>query len=128
LHENLTSESRNRHTILHWFSQIVDAVNYVHTEFHIVHRDLKVIFIKITNYRCTKRKLAQPSNIFFALSGAVKVGDFGLATSSMMNDDEQSIETSLLPSKTRPHRMTDNVGTRLYMSPEQVLTPLFVVI
>lgn len=47
LHANVTCESRNRHTMLHWFEQIVDAVNYVHNEFHIIHRDLKVNLYKI---------------------------------------------------------------------------------
>lgn len=83
------------------FHQIVDAVDYVHYK-GLIHRDLK------------------PSNIFFSQDGQVKIGDFGLVTdmadipnmeSSKFNDE------MCIPSYARH---TQQVGTHLYMSPEQV--------
>ncbi|VDP12071.1 unnamed protein product [Soboliphyme baturini] len=56
-----------------------------------------------------------PTNIFFSLDDHVKIGDFGLATevfSSSSKDDELNCMKL-----SRWH--TKNVGTGLYMSPEQ---------
>ena len=61
--------------------------------------------------------ILQPSNIFFSLDGYVKVGDFGLVTAT----EEQcmdEVETDDL--RCGIHRHTDQVGTKMYMSPEQV--------
>ena len=61
----------------------------------------------------------QPSNIFFSLDGLVKVGDFGLVTAS----EEQCLdEVDINDRRCGIHRHTDQVGTKLYMSPEQVFT------
>ncbi|EPB80873.1 hypothetical protein ANCCEY_00075 [Ancylostoma ceylanicum] len=57
----------------------------------------------------------QPQNIFFASDQALKVGDLGLVTRCVPAED-QPIEKNA----TRFAVHTDNVGTRGYMSPEQV--------
>ncbi|CAG9759267.1 unnamed protein product [Ceutorhynchus assimilis] len=79
------------------FLQILDAVEYVHSK-NLIHRDLK------------------PSNIFFSLEGQIKVGDFGLA-----KDIENLYDLELTRRSTagsyKGH--TKDVGTTLYMSPEQ---------
>lgn len=61
----------------------------------------------------------QPSNIFFSLDGRVKIGDFGLVT-----DMSETLKTMTpcgdetgLPSCAKH---TQQVGTHLYMSPEQL--------
>lgn len=84
------------------FKQIVEAVEYVHLK-GLIHRDLK------------------PGNIFFSLDGKVKIGDFGLVTDML---DERKVQTPCgdetgLPSITCTQH-TAQVGTHLYMSPEQL--------
>ncbi|XP_030834518.1 eukaryotic translation initiation factor 2-alpha kinase 3-like [Strongylocentrotus purpuratus] len=98
--------SRDRVKQLHIFQQILAAVQYVHS-CGMIHRDLK------------------PSNIFFSADGTVKVGDFGLVTAvdtqletgESLDDDLSSIDLS--------KKHTSQVGTQLYMSPEQVLNTMF---
>ncbi|XP_067615937.1 eukaryotic translation initiation factor 2-alpha kinase isoform X2 [Eurosta solidaginis] len=82
------------------FYQIVDAVDYVHLK-GLIHRDLK------------------PSNIFFSQNGQIKVGDFGLVTdmSDIPNMVTKCGDDSGLPSCALH---TQQVGTHLYMSPEQL--------
>ena len=60
----------------------------------------------------------QPSNILFSLDGIVKVGDFGLVTDINRQTDccQQSTFSQV------PANHTADVGTQLYMSPEQVNT------
>ncbi|XP_059051884.1 eukaryotic translation initiation factor 2-alpha kinase [Achroia grisella] len=94
LRNNRTAETRGNIAIL--FRQIVSAVEYVHLD-GLIHRDLK------------------PSNIFFAPDGKVKIGDFGLVTD--MSDNSQDGEAPPFDAHTKH---THQVGTRLYMSPEQV--------
>lgn len=68
----------------------------------MIHRDLK------------------PSNIFFAPDGSVKIGDFGLVTAMaeeaymLANDGHRAGCSPILENH------TDQVGTQLYMSPEQI--------
>ncbi|XP_066152820.1 eukaryotic translation initiation factor 2-alpha kinase [Euwallacea fornicatus] len=83
--------------VLQIFLQILDAVEYVHL-LKLIHRDLK------------------PSNIFFSLDGQIKVGDFGL-----VKDIESAIDLdySRRPGSTSTKGHTKDVGTTLYMSPEQ---------
>ncbi|XP_066247464.1 eukaryotic translation initiation factor 2-alpha kinase [Euwallacea similis] len=83
--------------VLQIFLQILDAVEYVHL-LKLIHRDLK------------------PSNIFFSLDGQIKVGDFGL-----VKDIESAIDLdySRRPGSTSTKGHTKEVGTTLYMSPEQ---------
>lgn len=82
------------------FHQIVDAVDYVHYK-GLIHRDLK------------------PSNIFFSQDGQIKIGDFGLVTdmADIPNIITKCGDKSGLPSCARH---TQQVGTHLYMSPEQL--------
>ncbi|XP_036430646.1 interferon-induced, double-stranded RNA-activated protein kinase isoform X2 [Colossoma macropomum] len=77
-----------RQDALQIMKQVLEAVKYIHSK-HIIHRDLK------------------PANIMFGNEGAVKVGDFGLATAAEGDNDEGLLER------------TKRTGTRSYMSPEQ---------
>jgi translation initiation factor 2-alpha kinase 3 len=107
---------RNKLQVMKFFAEIVDAVEYVHSK-KLIHRDLK------------------PGNIF--LSGNhdgnddinVKIGDFGLVTSALVplespdpdgssGDSEKTAESPGTYRKSKVH-FTGNVGTYLYMSPEQ---------
>lgn len=57
------------------------------------------------------------------MDGSIKIGDFGLVTAVEENcADDVSVD---LTPATDDRLLTDQVGTKLYMSPEQVLlTPL----
>ncbi|XP_078080131.1 eukaryotic translation initiation factor 2-alpha kinase 3 isoform X2 [Mustelus asterias] len=90
-------EDRERTECLQIFLQMADAVCFLHTK-GLMHRDLK------------------PSNIFFTLDDVVKVGDFGLVTAM---DQEEEEGTILTPMPVYA-RHTGQVGTKLYMSPEQI--------
>lgn len=87
---------RDRSVVLDIFDQIIGAVEYVHNQ-GLMHRDLK------------------PSNIFFSVDGVIKIGDFGLVTAL----EDQEIE--LYSGEDAPYkRHTAQVGTQMYMSPEQI--------
>lgn len=104
------------------FRQIVEAVEYVHLK-GLIHRDLKVGFAFKLSYLHIETNVcplflistAQPSNIFFSLDGRVKIGDFGLVTD--MAENLKSITQCGDPSCAKH---TQQVGTHLYMSPEQL--------
>ena len=72
------------------FSQMLDAVGYVHEQ-NLVHRDIK------------------PSNFMITPKGQIKLLDFGIAK----NLNKTSIEYTI----TEQHQI---MGTVMYMSPEQV--------
>ncbi|KAL7303663.1 hypothetical protein TKK_0003807 [Trichogramma kaykai] len=96
------NKTRNISQILNMFLQIIDAVEYVHLQ-GLIHRDLK------------------PSNIFFALNDKIKIGDFGLVTAMLegIGADQTQCNTSTGELKIfKKH--TAQVGTTLYMSPEQM--------
>ncbi|XP_064124891.1 eukaryotic translation initiation factor 2-alpha kinase 3 [Loxodonta africana] len=90
-------EDRERTVCLHIFLQIAEAVEFLHSK-GLMHRDLK------------------PSNIFFTMDDVVKVGDFGLVTAMDQDEEEQMVLTPM-PAYARH---TGQVGTKLYMSPEQI--------
>ncbi|XP_038607883.1 eukaryotic translation initiation factor 2-alpha kinase 3 [Tachyglossus aculeatus] len=90
-------EDRERTVCLQIFLQIAEAVEFLHSK-GLMHRDLK------------------PSNIFFTMDDVVKVGDFGLVTAMDQDEEEQSVLTPM-PAYARH---TGQVGTKLYMSPEQI--------
>ena len=72
------------------FTQILDAVGYVHEQ-NLVHRDIK------------------PSNLMISNKGVVKLLDFGIAK----NTDVKSSEYTMTGT-------TQYMGTPMYMSPEQI--------
>ncbi|KAG7440064.1 Serine/threonine-protein kinase [Guyanagaster necrorhizus] len=78
------------------FQQIVDALVHMST-LGIIHRDIKL------------------TNIFIDAKGDCKVGDFGLATSSLAAVDPSDVSPRIAAQETD---MTLEVGTRLYIAPE----------
>ncbi|KIH48973.1 hypothetical protein ANCDUO_20954, partial [Ancylostoma duodenale] len=96
LSEHRSWEDRPPNKMKVWMTQMCSAVSYIHQQ-GLIHRDMK------------------PQNIFFASDQALKVGDLGLVTRCVPAED-QPIEKNA----TRFAVHTDNVGTRGYMSPEQV--------
>ncbi|KAI0635341.1 Serine/threonine-protein kinase [Trametes polyzona] len=77
------------------FHQILDALVHM-SSLGILHRDIKL------------------TNIFIDGKGDCKVGDFGLATSSLAAVDPSDVA----PSVARHEDMTLDVGTALYIAPE----------
>ncbi|KAJ3758340.1 kinase-like domain-containing protein [Lentinula raphanica] len=78
------------------FQQIVDALAHM-SNLGILHRDIKL------------------TNIFIDGNGDCKVGDFGLATSSLAAVDPSDVSPSVILPQAD---MTLEVGTRLYIAPE----------
>lgn len=93
------NQVRRKLEILQMFHQICMGVDYVHEE-GLIHRDLK------------------PSNIYFTAEGVIKIGDFGLVTDTLEEDNYVSgAEGKVLDPYSQ---LTDQVGTQMYMSPEQL--------
>jgi len=91
---------RDEDEIWRIFRQIVEGLNHIHSQ-GIIHRDLK------------------PGNIFLDSLGMVKIGDFGLATSSgtkiTTTSSFRNPENDLIASE----NLTVGIGTPFYLAPEQ---------
>ncbi|XP_067942857.1 eukaryotic translation initiation factor 2-alpha kinase 3-like [Watersipora subatra] len=97
---NANTLHRDKTEVLIIFRQICDAVEYIHSQ-GMIHRDLK------------------PTNIFFSTENTIKVGDFGLVV-ALSNFPDAEGDTAEDRSTLPEVNLTNNVGTQLYMSPEQV--------
>ncbi|KAK1171322.1 interferon-induced, double-stranded RNA-activated protein kinase-like isoform X1 [Acipenser oxyrinchus oxyrinchus] len=86
--KNHLKTTRSKTDALKIFMQMVDGVEYIHSN-NLIHRDLK------------------PRNIFLSEDDKIKIGDFGLATEIINENDGNSLQR------------TKRTGTVSYMSPEQ---------
>ncbi|KAJ8281468.1 hypothetical protein GJAV_G00068040 [Gymnothorax javanicus] len=103
LTQRSTPDQRPRDECLAIFLQIAEAVHFLHSK-GLMHRPEGLA-------------LSTPSNIFFTLDDVVKVGDFGLVTAMDQEEDEEAGALTPMPAFARH---TGQVGTKLYMSPEQL--------
>ncbi|XP_016664104.1 eukaryotic translation initiation factor 2-alpha kinase 3-like [Acyrthosiphon pisum] len=85
--------------ILNIFNQIIEGVEYIHSQ-KFIHRDLK------------------PSNILFISDDQIKIGDFGSVTKMIKSDIWNEYDSK---QRCLNEQHTNQVGTQLYMSPEQIL-------
>uniref|UniRef100_A0A0R3RLQ0 Protein kinase domain-containing protein n=1 Tax=Elaeophora elaphi TaxID=1147741 RepID=A0A0R3RLQ0_9BILA len=81
-----------------WFAELVCAIDYIHSQ-GLIHRDLK------------------PQNIFFSADNYLKIGDLGLVTNYVNVEKRIDCKHDIITNISH----TSHVGTRLYMSPEQVI-------
>ncbi|CAI6343646.1 unnamed protein product [Macrosiphum euphorbiae] len=99
LSERLKNDTLHREmiNILNIFCQIIEGVEYIHSQ-NFIHRDLK------------------PSNILFISDDQIKIGDFGSVTKMITSDIWNEYDDKKCLNK----QHTNQVGTQLYMSPEQI--------
>lgn len=81
------------------FREIVEGLAHIHQQ-GMIHRDLK------------------PVNVFLDSKDHVKIGDFGLATTSVLALQHQQIEVSKSQNQNLVESHTGQVGTALYVAPE----------
>ncbi|GMT05702.1 hypothetical protein PENTCL1PPCAC_27876 [Pristionchus entomophagus] len=99
---NTTPEKREVARMKRWMRNLVSAVEYIH-EKGLIHRDIK------------------PQNIFFfGASDSLKIGDLGLVSKGTNDQQSQSEDSKRRSSSSISSLHTENVGTRTYMSPEQL--------
>ncbi|KAM3725691.1 Eukaryotic translation initiation factor 2-alpha kinase [Dirofilaria immitis] len=101
LHSWLLANNRNEDREITrmriWFAELVCAIDYIHSQ-GLIHRDLK------------------PQNIFFSADNYLKIGDLGLVTNYITAEERTSCKQDVITNISH----TSFVGTRLYMSPEQL--------
>lgn len=81
------------------FRETVEGLAHIHQQ-GMIHRDLK------------------PVNVFLDSKDHVKIGDFGLATTSVLALQHQQIEVSKSQNQNLLESHTGQVGTALYIAPE----------
>lgn len=112
--------------ILKIMTSICKGLDMIHTRENLIHRDIK------------------PNNIFFSLEGKIKIGDFGLATTDILQsvtstsstpknnnlgfNEDYKLEPSKEKGKATKNQVftfekfhTTNIGTIEYTSPEQLM-------
>lgn len=92
---------KNPDRVWRLFREICEGLAHIHQQ-GIIHRDLK------------------PVNIFLDSRDQVKIGDFGLATTSMLvlQDTSTSLPEETLAMGSTTKSLTGKVGTALYIAPE----------
>jgi serine/threonine protein kinase len=93
------NQSRPLAVVIRLFRQLCNGVDYIHRQ-RLIHRDLK------------------PSNIYLTENNCIKIGDFGLATAEL-GAVAPPARMLHLPAAAAMGSLTNLVGTKLYMSPEQ---------
>ena len=96
---------RNQERVWRLFREMVEGIGHIHQQ-GIIHRDVK------------------PANIFIDSQDHVKIGDFGLATHTLMNRSTFADNLAELANDGGVASMLDDVsrtgrvGTALYVAPE----------